>query len=153
VQRCPSFFFHFNLEIIMTDTIIRKLIADSDRLSHTERLFGLHFPLLLEPFIYAATEKMTEDYSGGYWHFYCLSNRGFYMAPDSNETFHVSCANCYEGDLSADALGIVACLTAYSHLSFSRDIAFARVCADHYHRLRDFMLDHAEARAILGAID
>ena len=137
----------------MTDTITRELIPEDRRMSHTERLFGLHFPLLLEPFIYAATEKMSADYHGGYWHFYCLSNRGFYMALDSDQTFHVTCANCYEGDLSADALGIVACLTAYSHLSFSRYIAFARVCADHYHRLRDFMLDHEEAREILGAID
>ena len=137
----------------MTDIITRELIPDDRRMSHTERLFGLHFPLLLEPFIYAATEKMSAEYRGGYWHFYCLSNRGFYMALDSDQTFHVTCANCYEGDLSADALGIVACLTAYSHLSFSRDIAFARSCADHYHRLRDFMLDHEEARAILGAID
>ena len=138
----------------MTDIITRELVPEDQRMSHTERLFGLHFPLLLEPYVYAATEKMSaEDYHGGYWHFYSLSNGGFYMAPDGDETFHVICANCYEGDLSADALGIVSCLTAYSHLSFSRDIAFARACADHYHRLRDFMFEHAEARAILGAID
>ena len=137
----------------MTDTITRELIPEDRRMLHTDRLFGMHFPLLLEPFIYAATEKMAEDYHGGYWHFYSLSNGGFYMAPDGDETFHVTCANCYEGDLSADALGIVACLTAYSHLSFSRDIAFARSCAEHYHLLRDFMFEHPETRAILGAID
>ena len=137
----------------MTDTITRELIPEGQRMSHTERLFGLHYPLLLEPFIYAATEKMAEEYRGGYWHFYTLSNGGFYMAPDGDESFHVICANCYEDDLSADALGIVACLTAYSHLSFSREIAFARTCAEHYHPLRDYMFEHPEARAILGAID
>ena len=52
----------------------------------------------------------------------------------------------------ADALGITTCLYAYSHLSFS-DGRFARVCACHYHRLREFMLEHPEVAAILGATD
>ena len=28
-----------------------------------------------------------------------------------------------------------------------------RICACHYHRLREYMMDHAEVRAILGATD
>ena len=55
-------------------------------------------------------------------------------------------------DLSADALGITACLYAYSHLSFSNG-RFARVCACHYHRLREYMFEHSEVRGILGATD
>jgi hypothetical protein len=58
----------------------------------------------------------------------------------------------YEGDLSGDALGITACLYAYSNLSFSlSDIAedYAR----QYHLLREYMLGHPEVREILGAID
>ena len=136
----------------MTDIIIRKLIADSDRLSHTERLFGLHFPLLLEPFIYAATEKMSAEYHGGYWHFYTLSNGAFYLAPSGNDRYHVVCENGFEGELWADAFGITACLYAYSNLSFSlSDIA--REYATHYHLLREYMLGHPEVREILGAID
>lgn len=46
----------------------------------------------------------------------------------------------------------MACLYAYSHLSFSDD-GFAQICAQHYHLLREYMLKHAEAGAILGAID
>ncbi|NTU74109.1 antirestriction protein, partial [Candidatus Roizmanbacteria bacterium] len=41
----------------------------------------------------------------------------------------------------------------YSHLSFSSNAAFAEVCANHYHRLRAYMLAHAEAGSILRAID
>ena len=41
------------------------------------------------------------------------------MAPNEDRIFHVKCQNMYEGDLSADALGITSCLYAYSHLSFS----------------------------------
>ena len=56
------------------------------------------------------------------------------------------------GTLSADALGIVCCLYAYTHLSFQGDFDFGRTCAKHYHLLRHFMMDHDEVAAILGAI-
>jgi len=100
----------------------------------------------------AITERMTEDYEGGYWEFFTLSNGGFYMAPGSDTRFDVSCDNQYRGELSADALGITACLYAYSNLSFENG-RFARVCACHYHRLREFMFEHPEVREILGATD
>ena len=130
----------------------RELVREERRMDTVERLFGIHFPLRLEPVIYGITEKMASDYSGGYWDFYTLSNGGFYMAPSDERIFHVTCNNQYEGDLSADALGITACLYAYSNLSFT-DGRFGRVCACHFHRLREYMMDHAEVRAILGATD
>lgn len=55
--------------------------------------------------------------------------------------------------LSADALGIAACLYAYSHLSFLDSPTLAETCAEQYHLLRDYMLEQTEAEAILGAID
>ena len=132
--------------------VTRELVPEGQRLAIAERLFGIHFPLKLEPVIYGVTERMVEGYDGGYWEFYTLSNGGFYMAPSSDDAFHVTCDNMFEGDLSADALGITACLYAYSNLSFS-DGRFARVSACNYHRLREFMMDHVEVRAILGATD
>jgi hypothetical protein len=75
------------------------------------------------------------------------------MAPCSDILYEVCCDNGFEGKLSEDALGITACLYAYSHLSFSNNEAFAEVCAKHYHFLREFMLEHAEATSILRAID
>ena len=136
----------------MQTQVTRELVLEDQRMSITERYFGVHFPLKLEPVIYGITEKMAVDYHGGYWEFYTLSNGGFYMAPAEDRFFHVICDNMFEGDLSGDALGITACLYAYSHLSFT-DGRFARVCACHFHRLREFMFEHPEARAILGATD
>jgi hypothetical protein len=52
--------------------------------------------------------------------------------------------------MSADAAGITACLFALSHLSFQ--IAHESI-AEHYHQLRDFASDHAEASTTLSAID
>lgn len=136
-----------------TTTITRQRLNDSERTSFTAKLFGVHFPLLVEPFVYGITGEMSREYNGGYWEFYRLSNGGFYMAPDSATYYPVACQNGYEGVLSADALGITACLYAYSHLSFLDNPPLAETCAEQYHLLRDFMLEQTEAEGILGAID
>ena len=136
----------------MDTTISRQLVADDQHTNLTADLFGVYFPLQLEPFVYAITSKLSEDYSGGYWHFYQLGNGGFYMAPDSDGQFQVVSENGHECFMSGGALGITACLYAYSHLSFGQG-DFADVCGRHYHLLREFMFEHAEASDILRAID
>lgn len=134
-------------------TIFSERLNDAQRLAHTAKLFGIRFPMYVESFVFDTAGSLCESYSGGFWHFYALSNGGFYMAPDQAEPFRVICANGFEGDLSADAFGIATCLYAFSHLSFSGNAEFAAICAQQYHWLRDFMMEHAEVRAILGAID
>lgn len=133
--------------------VTRTLIPEDQRVSHTARLFGAHYPMVIEPVVYGITERMAEDYHGGYWHFYNLDNGGFYMAPDSDQIFQVRCENYFAGELSADALGITACLYAYSHCSFSKDKVFGRLMADHYHLLRAYMFEHQAMESILRAID
>lgn len=135
-----------------TQTVTGILVLEANRLKLTATLFGINFPMRLEPTVFNMAGRLAPEYKGGYWEFSTLSNGGFYMAPKSDSIFAVSCDNGFEGKLSADALGIAACLYTYSHLSFGGD-ALANKCAQHYHWLREFMLGHAEARAILGAID
>lgn len=136
----------------MIDLITRRQVPDDRRINITADLFGAYFPLRLEPFVYGITSKLSDDYSGGYWQFYTLSNGAFYMSPDSDGRFAVISENGFECFMSADALGITACLYAYSHLSFGED-EFSETCARQFHSLREYMLDHHEARSILGAID
>ena len=57
--------------------ITKKLVMAQKRTSHTATLFGLNFPMRLEPAVYGLTENLSEDYSGGYWDFWELSNGGF----------------------------------------------------------------------------
>lgn len=133
--------------------ITRQLVPEDQRLDTIEALFGAHFPLAIEPMIYGITERMAETYSGGYWRFWRLANGGFYMAPEGDQVYSVSCDNYFTGDLSADALGITACLYAYNHCSFSRDEAFGRLMAEHFHLLRANMFTHPESVSILMAID
>ena len=136
-----------------TTKVTRTSLEYQERITLTTNLFGINFPLKLEPTIYGITDRLAPEYRGGFWRFWRLDNGGFYMAPDAEDRFKVHCMNYWEGELSADALGIVSCLTAYSHLSFGGPEGFARDCARHYHLLREYMYDHAEVVAILGAID
>jgi hypothetical protein len=132
--------------------ISRHLVAEDQRTSITADLFGVYFPLQLEPFIFSMASRLSEDYGGGYWLFYTLTNGGFYMAPDSDRRFQVASPNGWEGFMSADAFGIAVCLFAYSNLSFGSG-QFTEICAGQYHLLREYMMDHAEAGAILAATD
>lgn len=58
-------------------TVTRELVPVNRRLVVIAELFGVWFPLRLEPIVYTITERLTKDYSGGYWEFYSLSNGGF----------------------------------------------------------------------------
>lgn len=138
----------------MTDTekqVTACLVPDADRADFVHQLFGLHFPLRLEPTVFKMAGTLAPTYSGGFWNFHALSNGGFYMAPD-DDTFEVGCQNGYEGRMSAEGLGITACLYAYSNLSFGSG-HFAELCGEHYHRLREFAFEHAESVAIMSACD
>lgn len=137
----------------MKTTIKRNIVLEKSRIQHTAKLFGVHFPCRLEPYLFELTRNIAPAYQGGYWHFYSLSNGGFYMAPDCEKEFEVNCENGFEGHLSADALGITSCLYAYSHLSFCNNTEFSQMCAEQYHWLREYMLQHPEASKILRAID
>jgi hypothetical protein len=133
--------------------VTRTLIPEDQRLAVIEKTFGTHFPLVIEPVIYGITERMADAYSGGYWLMYTLDNGGFYIAPEGDQIYQVSCDNYFTGVLSADALGLTACLYAYSHCSFSRDESFGRLMADNYLLLRAYLFEHPEVAAILQAID
>lgn len=135
------------------DLITHHLVAEDQRTIIAAEHFGTHFPLQLEPTIFALAADLSSDYVGGYWAFCILSNGGFYMAPESDGRFQAISPNGWEGFMSADAFGISVCLFAFSHLSFGNREDFAEACARHFHWLREFAVGHAEAKAILAAID
>ena len=135
-----------------TNNITRQLIAEDQRTNVTAKLFGVYFPLQLEPFIFSMGSRLSEDYLGGFWTFFTLKNGAFYMAPDSDGQFQVISPNGWEGFMSPDAFGITVSLFSYSSLSFGPG-QFAETCAEQYHLLREYMMEHAEAGAILAATD
>lgn len=128
------------------------LVPNQCRVAVVSDLFGVHFPLRLEPTVFGFASHLCPDYRGGYWQFWALSNDGFYMAPESGSRFVICCENGFNGVMTPDAFGITVCLYAYSHLSFRGD-DFGELCAKHYHLLRELALNHHEASAILSATD
>ncbi len=152
-------FIFFDWIFIMNDTtnadspsITRRLVPESERMAFVDKLFGIKYVLKLEPTVFRFAEQLAENYDYGYWQFYTLSNGGFYMALRSDTIYNVSCQNGFDGQMTADALGIVACLYSFSNLSFG-DGAFAEACAEDYHLLREYMFGHPEVRNILKSID
>jgi hypothetical protein len=134
----------------LSQRIQAREIPEGERLQILPRHFGRHM-LTVEYAVYSFMRKLSIEYTGGYWSHFELSNGGFYMAPTHGRPFNVSVdTNGFQGQMSADAAGITACLFALSHLSFQ--IQHESI-ASHFHHLRDFALDHAEAGVILAAID
>lgn len=136
----------------LVNSLSSRVVPEAERMSVVDKLFGIGYVLKLEPTVFRFAERLAADYHGAYWQFYALSNGGFFMAPRGDTIFEFSCENGFQGKLSANALGLTACLYAYSHLSFGGD-AFADLCGNQYHLVREYMFQHPEAKSILRAID
>lgn len=131
-------------------TVTAHLVGDDERLDSLPRHFG-RMMMRFESTVYAFADRLSADYDGGYWQYYELSNGGFYMAPRGAQTYKIICENDFSGELSADAMGIVACLYTLSYLSLNP--AAPGSISQHFHSLRDFAAIHAEAALIFQAID
>ncbi|MCU6244118.1 antirestriction protein [Enterobacter asburiae] len=132
------------------------LVQDEQRISFWPQHFG-SIPqwITLEPLIFAWMDRFCADYSGGIWNFYTLSNGGAFMAPETNgdtdEKWSLfNTMNGNGGELSAEAAGVAVCLMTYSHHAMRTE---CDAMTEHYYRLRDYALNHAECSAIMHIID
>lgn len=129
---------------------LATLVPEIERLDCLRRHFGGHF-VRVEQTIFDWMGRLAPSYSGGYWRYFTLPNGGFYMAPEDGGNFAISCeGNGFAGTVSADAGGIIACLMAYSHLSFQ--VADPRL-SEAFRKLLACVHRHPEGAAILRAID
>ncbi|MGC6031643.1 antirestriction protein [Enterobacter kobei] len=129
-------------------------VPDEQRVGFWPQHFG-NIPqwIILEPTVFAWMDRFCADYSGGIWHFYTLSNGGAFMAPEADNSEAWSLFNTMNGnggELSAEAAGIAVCLIAYSHHAMRTE---CDAMTEHYYRLRDYALNHAECNAIMHIID
>lgn len=91
------------------------------------------------------------DYRGGFWDFYEHDGRPLFMAPRSKPRFRITGeVTGFQGDVSAEAAGIIATLFAFSHLSFQYQ---SERLPEGYGRLHTYCADHPEAEEIFQAID
>lgn len=139
-----------------TNTLIVTLLPDEQRIGFWPQHFG-SIPqwMTLEPHIFAWMDLFCADYCGGIWQFYTLSNGGAFIAPepDGDDVEKWTLFNPMNGndvEMSAEAAGIAACLMAYSHHAMRTE---CDTMTEHYYRLRDYALNHAECSAIMHIID
>ena len=138
------------------NALTTTLLPDEQRIDFWPQHFG-SIPqwITLEPHIFAWMDRLCDEYSGGIWCFYTLSNDGAFMAPepDSDDDEKWTLFNPMNGngaEVSAEAAGIAACLMAYSHHAMRTE---CDAMTEHYYRLRDYALSHAESSAIMLIID
>jgi hypothetical protein len=131
--------------------VTAALVPDANRLNFLPRHFGRQM-MAVEQEVFTQMRALCEDYNGGYFHFFDLSNGGCFLALESSDPLKIGVVgNGYEGTMSAVAAGITATLFALSALCFR--FSHAERLAERYHQLREFALDHPEAGAIFAAID
>lgn len=128
------------------------LVPEARRMDFLPLLFGRQHVLVAEMTVYHLMERLSPlDYRGGLWDFYERDGRPLYLAPTSKPRFQIVCdTNGYEGEVSADAAGIIATLFAFSHLSFKYPVD---AMSEGYGRLYDYAADHPESAEIFQAID
>ncbi|RST86548.1 antirestriction protein [Aquibium carbonis] len=129
-----------------------SLVPDERREDFLPTLFGLPLLIVAENTVYSLMERLSpHDYGGGFWDFYEYRGRPLFLAPTSKPRFRIICeTNDYEGEVSAEAAGIIATLFAFSHLSFRFN---SDLLAQGYGRLHSYCAGHPEASEIFQAID
>ena len=136
--------------VTMIDSIQKTLCPDQERLDFLPRHTGKHF-LRYEQLVYATMDKSCEGYSGGFWHYYTLSNGGFFMALDDHRRFRVECdSNGYEGEMSAEAVSLGVNLFVQNRFAWEIE---AEHFSNAFYQLKDFAAEHPEVRDIMAFID
>ncbi|AJE23485.1 antirestriction protein [Azotobacter chroococcum] len=131
--------------------IIATPLPEKSRMGFLPAFFGENLMMLSEPLVYHWMTTLSQDYNGGLWNYYTLSNGGFYMAPEQDKRYRVQVeGNYFNGELSADAAGIVATLFGLCELANRTQ---ADRIIDLYYLLRDYAGEHPEAGLIFAAID
>ncbi|ENF6041437.1 antirestriction protein [Citrobacter amalonaticus] len=145
-----------NVPVAAQHQITATRVSDENRIHFWPQHFG-SIPqwIILEPTVFAWMDRFCADYIGGVWQFYTLSNDGAFMAPepDGNDDEKWTLFNPMNGngaEVSAEAAGIAVCLMTYSHRAMRTE---CDAMTEHYYRLRDYALNHAECSAIMHIID
>lgn len=129
-----------------------SIVTDERRLEFLPTLFGRSLLMIGENAVYSLMERLSPlDYRGGFWDFYEYGGKPLFLAPRSKSRFRITGEiTGFQGEVSAEAAGIIATLFAFSHLSFQHQ---SEHLLEGYSRLYAYSADHPEAAEIFQAID
>jgi hypothetical protein len=128
------------------------IVPDERRLDFLPVLFGRSLLIIGENAVFSLMERLSPlDYGGGFWDFYEHEGKPLFLAPRSKSRFRITGEiTGFQGEVSAEAAGIIATLFAFSHLSFKHQ---SEHLCEGYGRLYAYSADHLEAAEIFQAID
>lgn len=132
-----------------TPKLTTRQVPEHRRMSAVFRAFG-RLAVTVEHDAQAVMRESCAAYSGGLWNYHELSNGGFYMTPTGEDSFQVSRSNYFEGELSAEAVGIMVSLAAIMICWGRYEV---KLMGLRYENLIDFARDHAEWPLIRAALD
>ncbi|OBZ97479.1 antirestriction protein (plasmid) [Pararhizobium polonicum] len=129
-----------------------SVVPDERGLEFLPTLFGRSLLLIGENTVYSLMERLSPlDYGGGFWDFYEHEGKPLFLAPRSKSRFRITGEiTGFQGEVSAEAAGIIATLFAFSHLSFQHQ---SERLSEGYGRLYAYSAEHPEAAEIFQAID
>ncbi len=140
------------MSIVETGHQPATIVPDARRPQFLPALFGRSLLIIGENAVYSLMERLSPlDYHGGFWDFYEQKGKPLFLVPKSRSRFRITGEiTGFQGEVSAEAAGIIATLFAFSHLSFRHQ-------SDHlsegYGRLYAYSAEHPEASEIFQAID
>jgi len=136
----------------MTQNITVTPIPFKDQGSFLSKFFGREFALDGQNGVFSFMWALADDYKGGRWKHFYLSNGGFYMAPAEQKTYYLRVRKGFKGHVSSDAAGIVATVFTLNYLRGctrgSTEQRFASLTSN----LLRFAEGHPDAVAILSAV-
>ena len=139
---------------LATTPINKTLCAIGQRLYFLPHYLGRAHAVFQNCLFYLA-KQFLEPYDGGYWEFYHLSNGGFVVALDDDNTITVNSPNGSSATVDAETASIVVSLMTLSDLSFNlqTDSDELHKVVTSFHALREFALEHPNSNTILKLVD
>ncbi|WP_233866547.1 antirestriction protein [Paraburkholderia adhaesiva] len=139
------------------ERITRTAVPESTRLKFLPKYFTPRLMMQAEAMVYGKAGELSQDYTGGYWEFYELSNGGFYLAPTptaATPAYNVEVhGNGYEGEMDADAFGLTVTMFVLGALCWFENETLREHFSEMYHRLRAYIIEQEHGGEVLAAID
>ena len=145
---------NINIDDFTTITVSKTQCTLGQRLYFLPHYLGRAHAVFQNCLFYLA-KQFLEPYDGGYWEFYHLSNGGFVMALDDDNTITVNSPNGSSATVDAETASIVVSLMTLSDLSFNlqTDSDELHKVVTSFHALREFALEHTNSNTILKLVD
>lgn len=144
--------------------LITQQVDDSEKERFFPGMYGKYY-MLAQDYLYFWMRQHTRNWSGGYWRFHHVMAAGTdavlsgYVFPLTEEGITVQISsNYYQGEMTAQAVGITAMLFAFNHVAWiayenNADDPIIHSLNEKYVCLKNFALTLPEAVQIFRAID